>query len=294
MKTCFVACAIGDRNSLERWYADLVLEKLIRPALKPLGFACRRIDQISGAGEDITQGILDAMLAADLVVADLTGLNPNVMYELGISQAWKLRVVPIACQGQRLPFDLAVTNTVFYELPTTRQRQQEGQARLRKRVQKTLENETENAIFAGAFSRVVGDDYAMDAVYRAVVEAMTNFCKSLDDRRHETRKEFDPTAKDAAEAMGQLILPVTRSLGDKVHVFRLIARGPSGIDDLDPFLLSQLEAVEKIERMADKLGRMLKGQGGRSRFKAADNIMAQMQGVAREVARRISQRQKRT
>jgi nucleoside 2-deoxyribosyltransferase len=51
---------------------------------------------------------------ADVVVADITGRNSNVMYELGLGIALGKEAI-IVTQEQQLPFDLRHWRTVKYE-----------------------------------------------------------------------------------------------------------------------------------------------------------------------------------
>lgn len=50
-----------------------------------------------------------------MVIADMTDHNPNAFYELGFRQARELPLVPIIKVGERLPFDVITTRTVFYD-----------------------------------------------------------------------------------------------------------------------------------------------------------------------------------
>lgn len=52
--------------------------------------------------KDIIQNIYDA----DIIIADLTGLNPNVFYELGIAHTLNKKVIIITQNIETLPFDL--------------------------------------------------------------------------------------------------------------------------------------------------------------------------------------------
>jgi len=60
--------------------------------------------------EDIWQGIN----AADFVIADITGRNPNVLYELGIAHTLAKPVVVISREAADIPIDLATRRVILY------------------------------------------------------------------------------------------------------------------------------------------------------------------------------------
>jgi len=60
--------------------------------------------------------ILSELAGCDLVIADLTDKNPNVMYEVGVRQALLRPLIFMCEKGQSLPFDLSDLRTVFYKL----------------------------------------------------------------------------------------------------------------------------------------------------------------------------------
>jgi hypothetical protein len=110
-KTCFVLAPIGELESEVRKRSDQILRHIIQPAVKSCGYEPLRADQISEPGIITTQ-IIQHIIDDPLVVADLTGRNPNVFYELAIRHALRKPYVQLIQKGERIPFDVAATRTV--------------------------------------------------------------------------------------------------------------------------------------------------------------------------------------
>ncbi len=99
---------------------DRVLSDLLRPALLHAGFEVFRADEEQRAG-DIRVDMFQELLAADLVLADLTSANPNVWYELGVRHALRSRGVVLVVgvlPGFNPPpvFDLYTDRKLHYAL----------------------------------------------------------------------------------------------------------------------------------------------------------------------------------
>ncbi len=80
----------------------------------PVELSAYRADDIAEPGR-ITDQVLDAIKSADLVVADLTGNNPNVMYELGYAHALGKRTVITNQSLDKVPFDVHGWRQIVYE-----------------------------------------------------------------------------------------------------------------------------------------------------------------------------------
>ena len=112
VKTCFVVAPIGEDGTEIRMRSDDILEYVVGPALQGYGYGEPvRADQISEPGV-INDQIIEHLLNDDLVIADLTGHNPNVFYELAVRHAAGKAVIQFIDIGETIPFDVAGVRTV--------------------------------------------------------------------------------------------------------------------------------------------------------------------------------------
>lgn len=114
---CFVVGPIGVAGTSERDRADWLLEYIIKAGLECSSpkFRVQRGDDFTDPGM-ITDQVVNAVLSADLVVADLAGPNANAFYELGIRHMAGGPTIHMAAAGEALPFDVKDYRTIFYDL----------------------------------------------------------------------------------------------------------------------------------------------------------------------------------
>jgi hypothetical protein len=117
--TCFVIGPIGSRlaeiGSTEReTYEDAlrVMAEVVEPACAHHGLAPVRADTLARPGE-ITEQIFRRLRDDDVVIADVTGANANVMYELGLRHTRDKLTIQIGEYG-RLPFDVNTIRTILF------------------------------------------------------------------------------------------------------------------------------------------------------------------------------------
>ena len=114
-KICFVISPIGEEESETRKRSDQVLKHIITGPIEQLGYEVIRADKISEPGI-ITSQIIEYIVEADLVIADLTEKNPNVFYELALRHAIRKPLVQIIKTGEVIPFDVAATRIIKFDL----------------------------------------------------------------------------------------------------------------------------------------------------------------------------------
>ena len=110
--TCFVVTGFGNKTDYATGRVlnlDKTYEQLIRPAFDRAGINCFRAIDANLTGS-IDSVMYKWIYEADFVIADLSTLNANVFYELGVRHAQKPHATIIIAESvlmQKIPFDLS-------------------------------------------------------------------------------------------------------------------------------------------------------------------------------------------
>lgn len=102
---CFVIMPFTEREDRhESGFFEEVFKQVLTPAVKGAGFQVRTAKRL---GSDVIQAtIINDLISADLVVADLTEHNPNVLFELGVRVHEDKPVALVRAQGTSPIFDV--------------------------------------------------------------------------------------------------------------------------------------------------------------------------------------------
>jgi hypothetical protein len=104
--SCFIVMPFG-----QEWSGDV--HRILARACETVNVRAVRGDDLftpTDFLEDIWQGIN----AADFVIADISGRNPNVLYELGIAHTLAKPVLILSKQATDIPVDLATRRVILY------------------------------------------------------------------------------------------------------------------------------------------------------------------------------------
>lgn len=105
-RLCFVLMPFS-----ETWSDEIY--KLIRATIESLGYQCLRADNLSGP--IIIEDIWTKINQAGLVIADVTGKNPNVMYEVGIAHTVGRPTILLTQDIKEVPFDFTHLRHIEYK-----------------------------------------------------------------------------------------------------------------------------------------------------------------------------------
>jgi SAM-dependent methyltransferase len=97
------------QNPYNGYYRDI-----FKPALEEASYQVSRADDVFSA-RPIMLDIQDSIRAADLLLCDMSGRNPNVFYELGLAHAIGKPTILVSSTEQDIPFDLRHVRVILYD-----------------------------------------------------------------------------------------------------------------------------------------------------------------------------------
>lgn len=113
-KSCFIIMPIADMHGYDIGHFNRVYRHIIEPACIKEGFTPVRADDVTSSNF-IVLDILRRIVECEMAICDLSGRNPNVMYELGLRQAFNKKTVLIKDEKTVSPFDVQAFRYCEYD-----------------------------------------------------------------------------------------------------------------------------------------------------------------------------------
>ncbi|SDQ73756.1 hypothetical protein [Flagellimonas zhangzhouensis] len=113
-KTCFIIMPISDNANYPKGHFKRVYEHIIKPACVLAEFDPIRADDVLNTNH-IALDILKKIIDSDMAICDLSSQNPNVLYELGIRQAFNKPVALIKDTKTSRVFDIQGFRDLEYD-----------------------------------------------------------------------------------------------------------------------------------------------------------------------------------
>ena len=112
-KDCFVIMPIAECEGYESNHFAHVYNDIIKPAVAKTDYTATRADEVKETNL-IHLDILKKLIDAPIAICDLSTRNPNVLFELGIRQAFVKPVVLLQEKGTPKIFDIAPLRYLEY------------------------------------------------------------------------------------------------------------------------------------------------------------------------------------
>lgn len=136
-KDCFIVMPISDVEGYPVGHFKHVYDNIVVPACDLAGYKAVRADDVKSTNL-IHLDILRKLIEAPIAVCDLSSRNPNVLFELGIRQAFDRPVVLIQEEGTPKIFDIAPLRYLEYSKEMKYHEVLKSQAELRETILATV------------------------------------------------------------------------------------------------------------------------------------------------------------
>jgi hypothetical protein len=120
---CFVIAPIGEAETTTRHRSERVYEDVLKVVAKRCKYKPLHAMYLERPGL-ITTLIIQHVVTAPLVIADLTDANANVFYELALRHAARKPVIQIMAKAQEIPFDLQDTRIITFDIDVVSSRKE--------------------------------------------------------------------------------------------------------------------------------------------------------------------------
>ena len=237
---CFVLMPFGKKPLARGVSADFdaVFRDFIEPAITAAGLEPLRADE-EVLGGIIHKPMYERLILCDYAVADLTGANANVYYELGMRHGIRpSTTVPIFAAGETIPFDVAPMRALPYQLKAdgTLADPAGDKERLRKLLAEAMTSHVKGIVDSPVFQLIEG--FGAPDIARLKTDSFRDRAAYAVQVREQLRE---------ARLQGKAALTaVASSLGDVAHLEAGVV-----ID-----LMLSMRAVGDMQGMVDLYGRM--------------------------------------
>lgn len=133
---CFVIMPISDPDSYDSGHFQHVYDDIVSPACLDAGFNPIRADDIKQTNL-IHLDVLKHLIESPMAICDLSSRNPNVLFELGIRQAFDRPVVLIQEKGTPAIFDIAPLRYTEYRKEMKYHQVLEDQKKIKVAIEET-------------------------------------------------------------------------------------------------------------------------------------------------------------
>jgi hypothetical protein len=110
---CFVIMPFTEPDGYPKGHFQKNYEQVFIPAIEMAGFKGERVDE-NKISDSILNRIFSGVQDSPIALCDLSGRNPNVLYELGLRHAYDKPVVLVQDEKTERIFDVGGINTIPY------------------------------------------------------------------------------------------------------------------------------------------------------------------------------------
>lgn len=145
IEKCFVMMPISDQGDYPEGHFQKIYEQIFKPAIEKSGYKPYRVDE-NVISDRIIDKIFEAIQECPMALCDLSNRNPNVLYELGLRQAYDKPVVLVQDEKTDKIFDVSGISTVFYKSDRLFENVLEARERITNAINETKEGKRNSIV----------------------------------------------------------------------------------------------------------------------------------------------------
>lgn len=261
---CFVIMPISDQGDYPAGHFTKVYDQIIKPAVEEAGYEAYRVDE-NNICDSIISKIFSAIQDCPMAICDLSNRNPNVLYELGLRQAYDKPVVLIQDDKTQKIFDVSGISTVFYKSARMYEDVIEARENIKKAITATKEGKISSLakimkVSKADFSQV---EVSQDDKMNVILEGIYSEIRKL--RNREQPPYFQPIILAQSNKLDyykkRIFINKERAMccltkADRIIVLKELSEIQDNIVDDDEISLDQKnDLVEEIEKIKKKIGK---------------------------------------
>lgn len=193
---CFIMMPISDQGDYPEGHFDKVYEQIISPAVREAGYEPYRVDE-NKICDSIIGKIFEAIHECPMAICDLSNRNPNVLYELGLRQAYDKPVVLIQDEKTERIFDVSGISTVSYKSTRIYEEVIEARKEIKEAILATQKGEKKTLVKvvkagkADYDSVSVSQDDRTQIMFEQILNKLTDLFEKNNKVREEEMKQIE-------------------------------------------------------------------------------------------------------
>lgn len=202
---CFIIMPISDQGDYPAGHFTKVYEQIIKPAVEETGYEAYRVDE-NNICDPIINKIFSAIQECPMAICDLSNRNPNVLYELGLRQAYDKPVVLIQDDKTQKIFDVSGISTVYYKSTRLYEDVLEARENIIKAILSTKEGKVNTLakvikVSTADFSKV---EVSQEDKINVLLEGIYNEIRELKNKNETGPRDSDRLSNNKSETTSQM------------------------------------------------------------------------------------------
>lgn len=216
---CFVMMPISDQGDYPEGHFQKVYEQIFQPAIEQAGYQPHRVDE-DAISDRIIDKIFREVQECPMALCDLSNRNPNVLYELGLRQAYDKPVVLVQDEKTDRIFDVSGISTVQYKSQRLFEDVLEARDRIAKAIIETKEGRKNSIvkIVQAKTAQIPSGDISGDEKIEIMLSGIINDIKEIKAERNMMNRLIAPQQEQNAFERKVYLIPLKQGItNSQIH-----------------------------------------------------------------------------